>query len=531
MSREPRAGRTPRVTLMRTVVIGLEGCSWNVLDALLETGELPNLEALRAKSATAVLESTIPFFTAPAWTSFVTGCAPGAHGIYDFMMLRDDGSLSVAAQDDVRRKTYYQQLGAERKRSVLINLPLDQGGCEGAVIVNSRLSDDSARQILPVGRRRRYARLLASYKTFPENPGDVEELCAIERARFDLARELFLAETWDHFFVLFSSTDWLGHSSTGAFLAGDEAARAMFLRLYKDIDRYIGWLVDHAPDAAVFVASDHGQCAEEAVLRVNTVLHELGLAEPAESGAQGDALNGNGPSDARIRVQVPPAVGRLRSKRAVGPAARFLKRAVRRGLGVDLVRATRPVDRTRSRAFCPTDASFAIYTRDLDADDIEQVRSALLSVRLPDGRAAVDGVWTTEELYGRQEGFSPTLVFAPASGVRPSATIKDEVVSPGQTLETGCHHRDGMLMLAGPNVRPSSLGHRSIYDVAPTLLWLMGCGIPDSLDGRVLFEAYDESFASVHPVRTVDGGWIEVDSQHPAASDEVARRLKALGYI
>ena len=76
------------------------------------------------------------------------------------------------------------------------------------MIVNSWLTDDESRRI-STGRRERYRSLLEAYRTFPENPRDVEELCAIEDARFDLARELFLTEDWDHFFVLFSSTDWL----------------------------------------------------------------------------------------------------------------------------------------------------------------------------------------------------------------------------------------------------------------------------------------------------------------------------------
>ena len=96
-------GAGPAGRRMRTIAIGLDGCSWNVLEPLLETGELPNLAALYERSAHAVLESTIPFFTGPAWASFATGCSPAAHGIYDFMMLREDGNLSVASQDDLRR--------------------------------------------------------------------------------------------------------------------------------------------------------------------------------------------------------------------------------------------------------------------------------------------------------------------------------------------------------------------------------------------------------------------------------------------
>src|SRR5690242_13475912 len=153
--------------LRRSVVVGFDGASFNVLEPLLDTGQLPNLQALRESGASGVLESTIPFYTGPAWTSYATGCSPAAHGIYDFMMLREDGRLSVSSQSDLRRPTYYHQLAASRGRSVLVNLPLDQHAIDGAVVVNSWLTEDESRRLLPASRRSRYERLLAAYRTFP----------------------------------------------------------------------------------------------------------------------------------------------------------------------------------------------------------------------------------------------------------------------------------------------------------------------------------------------------------------------------
>ena len=75
--------------MTRTLAVGLDGCSWNVLEPLLESGRLPNLSELRSTGAHGVLESTIPFYTGPAWASFATGASPAAHGVYDFMMLRE----------------------------------------------------------------------------------------------------------------------------------------------------------------------------------------------------------------------------------------------------------------------------------------------------------------------------------------------------------------------------------------------------------------------------------------------------------
>jgi arylsulfatase A-like enzyme len=89
------------------------------------------------------------------------------------------------------------------------------------------------------------------------------------------------------------------------------------------------------------------------------------------------------------------------------------------------------------------------------------------------------------------------------------------------------------VLLGGPNVAAGrDLGTVSLYDVTPTLMWAMGAGVPSDGDGRVLFEAFDEAYASSQPVREVDGGDIERDDDADAdGQGEVTARLRALGYI
>ena len=516
---------------LRTIAIGLDGCSWNVLEPLLATGELPHLSALCSEGAYGVLESTVPFYTGPAWASFATGASPAAHGIYDFMMLRPEGRLSVARQSDLRRLTYYQQLGREGRRSVLVNLPIDQDGCDGAVIVNSWLTDSDARRILPIGKRERYRYLLEAYRTFPRQTGDVEELCAIEQARFDLARELFLGEEWDHFFVLFSSTDWLGHAMTGKYLRGAEDAAAAMLRLYKQLDTHIGWLREHAPDALMVVLSDHGQCEERAVVRVNAALQDVGLIEELHGGdASPSPFFVDRRSARQSQIKLPAFVGRTRAMRGLRPMALAAKRALA-SQGVNVTAASPRVDRLRSPAFSPTDASFAVYVNEGGTASVERARDALRELRLDDGTLAIENVWTPEELYGRACAgeHDPALLFSPALGVRPSAALKRPLVH-HVNAGRGCHQRDGILMLHGGPVATASLTPSSICDVAPTLLWAMGAGIPANGDGRIMFEAFQMAFAAVQSVSEVDERFV-TQKMSDEDTTEINRRLKALGYI
>jgi hypothetical protein len=73
-----------------------------------------------------------------------------------------------------------------------------------------------------------------------------------------------------------------------------------------------------------------------------------------------------------------------------------------------------------------------------------------------------------------------------------------------------------------------------IYDIAPTLLYLLDQVVPSDMDGRVLFEAISEEFREAHKLRTGDPDEIfksdEVEFT-PEENAEVIERLKQLGYV
>ena len=77
----------------RTLLLGLDGATYDVLDPLMAAGRMPCLEQLVARGVRATLRSTVPALTPPAWTSLVTGRSPGAHGIVDFFRKDDPASI------------------------------------------------------------------------------------------------------------------------------------------------------------------------------------------------------------------------------------------------------------------------------------------------------------------------------------------------------------------------------------------------------------------------------------------------------
>ena len=81
--RPKRAGiaRTERV-----VIVGLDGQDPELTEKWMNEGVLPNFSRLRQMGVFARLGTTLPAESPVAWSSFQTGCNPGKHRIYDFLV-------------------------------------------------------------------------------------------------------------------------------------------------------------------------------------------------------------------------------------------------------------------------------------------------------------------------------------------------------------------------------------------------------------------------------------------------------------
>jgi predicted AlkP superfamily phosphohydrolase/phosphomutase len=67
------------------IVIGLDGMEPLLVEKYMAEGKLPNLSGLRKAGSYARLATTTPAISPVAWSSFMTGCHPGKHNIFDFL--------------------------------------------------------------------------------------------------------------------------------------------------------------------------------------------------------------------------------------------------------------------------------------------------------------------------------------------------------------------------------------------------------------------------------------------------------------
>lgn len=105
----------------------------------------------------------------------------------------------------------------------------------------------------------------------------------------------------------------------------------------------------------------------------------------------------------------------------------------------------------------------------------------------------------------------------------------------GKRGTSGRHETDGIYVAAGGPVAPPCPEAISLYDVTPTLLYLLDLPVPDYVEGRAATRLVTPSFLAAHPVRTTDETAkverLEASDELDAIEAERLEKLKALGYL
>ncbi|MDP8224817.1 MAG: alkaline phosphatase family protein [Candidatus Lernaella stagnicola] len=84
----------------RVLLIGIEGVSWDLINAMVKAGEAPNFARLRRDGAWGVLESPEPIFSAGFWVTVATGRTDADHHVIEPIVYDEKkGELVVPERD------------------------------------------------------------------------------------------------------------------------------------------------------------------------------------------------------------------------------------------------------------------------------------------------------------------------------------------------------------------------------------------------------------------------------------------------
>ncbi len=547
--------RTP--ALVRVLILGLDGATLDLIQSWAEAGRLPALKALMDRGAWGPLESTVPPMTSPAWPSFATGKYPAKHRVFDFVSAHS-GSFNVVNATAVRAPSLWELLSAHGRRVGVINVPVTYPPRPvNGFLISGLLSPSGAEVTYPADLLERYEGRSVPYRVMPTvqyKPGNEElflqDLEALIAVREQYALNLMRDQPWDLFMVHFLSTDLAQHAmwrytdpAHPQFVPGNPYRDAIE-RIYRRADRAVGALLAEAGDeTTTFVMSDHGFGPLHGVVNLNILLWQQGLLH-----LKRDPLTRL--RAALFRHGITPRlaygiVARLNLQNIVARVAKSTRNAVyNKFLSFD------DIDWTRTVAYSLGHMG-QIYINVAGRERegivargapyeaaIERVMDALASLTTPDGRPMVERVVRASELPGGPyEGDGPDLHLV-LDGYRyiscPLFATDGHVLSKQIRGDSGSHRMEGTLIAAGPQVRPAGRTEGArIVDLAPTVLSLLGCPIPEDMDGRALTELLTAEAlgrAVISAALAWDAGPVAVPlSQEEEA--ELQQRLRGLGYL
>jgi len=541
----------------RVLVVGIDGGTLDLIRPWAEQGLLPHLGRLMDEGVWGPLESTLPPVTSPAWPTFATGKNPGKHGVFDFIRPRG-GEFEMVNSTSIQARTLWQILSDAGRRVGVVNVPVTYPPTPvNGFLVAGMLSPHSGRFTYPDGLLDPYREELGPYRIAPSvqyKDGNEEQFIAdlldlVER-RGRYALRLMEDQPWDFMMVHFQATDVLQHAFwkfvDPTHPRHDPEAAARFVpgmqEVFRRVDGFIGQMVARlGDDVTVVVMSDHGFGPLHWVVNLNLFLLEKGLLHlkrnPFTRLRSGLFRAGLTPASVWHLIE---RVGLQNYVWLVSKSTR--NKVVSKFLSFD------DVDWSRTLAYSIGHVGQVyVNLKGRDPQGIvepgaeynevrERVVETLRDLRHPEtGKPLVNRVIPGDQVaHGPYAHRGPDLhvVFDDYRAIAfPLFATDSRLVTRQIRGDSGCHRLHGLLIGWGEGVRPGRpVEGARIWDLAPTILHLMGLPVPDDMDGRVLTSilAPDRPVRYEHAAEVEERGGEGFSAEESA---EVEDRLRALGYL
>jgi len=556
------------------LIIGLDGASWVLLNRLCDEGYMPNLQKAREEGTPGVLLSTIPPTSPVAWTSFLTGVRPGKHRLYGFFISRNSyvggppGHLigRPVNASDIGAIPLWQVMNRQGISVGLLNVPVTYPPrpIQGYIVGDELFTpDESSDYTYPLNLKARLLQAVPEFRVRPyryahRHPTFVSGVTHYTREQGKAALWLLREYPTDVAVIVFTGTDRVQHRFW-KFLVPEspiyespeaERLRPALMGFYQTLDDIIGRLLESSSPKAVFFVSDHGFTLSKRLFFLNRWLYEKGYLRFGTSFPNGvrERLVRAGFTQERVfgmlkRLDVLQLRDRIR-----GRGRHTLGLEVRHKLQETLAPK---VDWTKTRAYGGRIGEPFVYINLKGREPSgtvepgeeyeqlrEMIRENLLNLRDPmTGERVMQHVFRREDLYpGPYMEEAPDLVYVfrdPSYYTLDAVQTRD--IFQDDPARSGIHERPGFFLAYGSHIRPNvDLGEIYIWDVMPTVMYLLGLPIPRGIDGRVLEEVITPEYASKHPItfsedlEPAQQAEIQYSAQEQAQIEE---RLKSLGYL
>lgn len=513
--------------MKKVLVIGLDGATFDNLKPWIKEGKLPNFSNIMKNGFHAPLKSTVPHITLPAWTSLFTGKTPGKHGIFDFIKIRPDYETQIFTLRDVNAKAVWKMLSEAGRKVCVINVPMTYppekvNGCMISGAPCLTFDEDST---YPKALWMEVSKEVPDYKIletggfgqFRDSERLMDEIHTATESRAKAVRYLIEKKEWDFFMVVFFACDIIQHAFWKYMDAAHpahtpEGARKygnVLLAYYQKIDSLIGDILGRVDqNTTIMIVSDHGGGPLYKGVFINNWLMEKNLLKLKETDAARNML-------IEIRRKFNKLLFRYDSVKKINKLVpgRIKKKFSLSSMNIDWTK-------TKISLLTPGGQALVINKKGKYENGIVEpgkeyedlrdfVMSELQKLEDPEtGKKIINKVCKREEIHsGPLVKNASDLYILPIDGyeiqggIGPSGLIGKPMDKYFTIDRSGAHREYGICMIKGPNIKKIEIERADITDITPTILHIMGMPIPDDLDGKVLTDAFEESFLAENPVR------------------------------
>ena len=535
---------------VRTLLIGLDGATFDVMDPMMQSGAMPFLKSFFDQGVRADLRTIVPALTPPAWTSLVTGRTPGQHGVFDFFRMESQESRHIRffTSHDVQCDTIWSLASGHGLRVTSLNFPamfpppricgnVVPGWVPWKQLRLACWPQDLFERLKTISgfNPRELAMDIKIEEKATEGSSNYEEYLPwiqmhIRREQnwFEIFRHLTAEDPSELTAVLFDGVDKLQHLCW-RFIRPEDATpltedwevqiRDLCIEYFRSLDQILERMCSTVgPETTVLIASDHGFGPTYKVFHVNAWLEQHGYL------AWSDAAKAQTPNGALL---------------GVGQVARH----------------TWMLDWDKTKAYAATPTANGIFipvNRDGNSAGVspseypafrERLIADLRAFRDPEtNEPVVTGLWTREECFEGPHGdVAPDITLAFGDGGLVGILPSPHTMS-SRPITGGAHRPVGIFGAKGPGILSGALApEMSILDVAPIVLHSLGLPVLEEMQGRVPSDLYEAAALKSHPVKRVGGSNLATadksadDGTAPVMSREdeqaVMERLRELGYI
>jgi len=551
----------------KVIVIGLDGATLDIIRPLAESGKLPNLSRLMDEGACGDLTSTLHPTTPQAWTTFMTGCGAGKHGIYDFIeRIPEKYEVAFVNGSFKKVRSLWGLLSTYGKKVGVVNVPFTYPPEEVNGVMISGFDSPSVETnfTYPEGLYDELVKEIGAYElrgTFPIGKKissyRIEHVEHVVQNRTDACTYLMNSREWDLFVVVYGSTDHVQHmfwrqmeeKAQGIVNEETEMFGDIIHDTYIMADRAVGTLLENCgDDTIVMIMSDHGGGRLKRVVNLNNWLEKNGYLVYKKKPLKKYLVDGGKTAAKKylsrtrrdwIKSKFPGIQNRTESMSYFAEIDWLHTKAYSWGMYGNISLNLKGRERD------------GLVSPEAYGEVCNEIKARLLKFEDPQSASKiVEKVHMKEEVFtGNYTDRAPDILvqwkdyayYTQGNLKRGEGNVfTDKLYIDSSDFEhSGTHRLNGILLANGPGVirKGAAIEGATLADIAPTILYAMGLPIPEEMDGNILKEIFEDEFIKKNIPRKgknagpSDSNGEGVSSYSEEDKKQIWEKLKGLGYI